>query len=359
MAKRTYAYRPDYAVPPGLILEEHLKARGFSQAEFARRCGRSPKLISEIIAGKARLEPMTALQFERVLAVDMGIWLGIESKYQNYKIREAEAKAHRDWIRQFPVRDLVDRKCFTKPRSDADALSKLFSFFAVGSIDAWNKKVDQSAVAYRHSPSFQSDKAALATWLRLGELEAERQVCADYNKTSFHSAMRRVRGLTQEPIESALAAAQEWVNAAGIALAIVKPFQNMAVSGAAWWLSPNKAVIQLSARFLSDDHLWFCFFHEAAHILRHSKKLIFIEGKRSNASDLEKEANKWASNELIDQIAWTRFTAMDSFSECPVKKFARQQGIAPGIVVGRLQHDGWLDYSQLNHLKTRYSWTED
>ena len=91
MATATNEYRPDYAVPPGWLLEERLEVQGISQAEFARRCGRSSKLISEIIAGKAPLEPETALQFEKVLGVDASIWLGIESDYQLHKARGAEA----------------------------------------------------------------------------------------------------------------------------------------------------------------------------------------------------------------------------------------------------------------------------
>ena len=78
----TYEYQPDYAVPPGSVLDEHLAAHGFSHAEFARRCGRSPKLISEIVAGKAPLEPATARQFEKVLGMDARIWLGIEANYR-------------------------------------------------------------------------------------------------------------------------------------------------------------------------------------------------------------------------------------------------------------------------------------
>ena len=81
MATATNQYKPDYAVPPGWVLEERLEVQGISHAEFARRCGRSPKLISEIIAGKASLEPETALQFEKVLGVDAGIWLGIAQAF--------------------------------------------------------------------------------------------------------------------------------------------------------------------------------------------------------------------------------------------------------------------------------------
>ena len=92
MATETFRYEPDYAVPPGWILEEHLEARGLSHAAFARRCGRSPKLIGEIVAGKAPVEPETALRFEKVLGLDASIWLGIESNYRLHMARKAEAR---------------------------------------------------------------------------------------------------------------------------------------------------------------------------------------------------------------------------------------------------------------------------
>ena len=89
MATATYRYEPDYAVPPGWVLEEHLETRGLSHAAFARRCECSPKLIGEIIAGKAPIEPETALQFERVLGLDADIWLGIEASYRLHNARTA------------------------------------------------------------------------------------------------------------------------------------------------------------------------------------------------------------------------------------------------------------------------------
>ncbi len=104
MATATNRYSPDYAVPPGWILEEHLGVEGISPAEFARRCGRSPNLISEIISGKAPLEPGTALQFEKVLGLDASIWLGIESNYRLHQAREAEtgeATAAAEWVKSF------------------------------------------------------------------------------------------------------------------------------------------------------------------------------------------------------------------------------------------------------------------
>ena len=92
MLKSSYKWKPEYPIPPSLVLREHLEARGYLQAEFARRCGRSPKLISEIIAGKAPLEANTALQFEQVLGLDADIWIGIESQYRLFLVQEAEAE---------------------------------------------------------------------------------------------------------------------------------------------------------------------------------------------------------------------------------------------------------------------------
>ena len=359
MPTATNQFRPDYAVPPGWVLEERLEVAGISHAEFARRCGRSPKLISEIISGKASLEPGTALQFEKVLGVDASIWLGIESDYRLHCAREAEAQhaaASTEWAKAFPVSDLVKRGCFPRPESDVDAVTTLLAFFAVGSIDAWTARYGLANVAYRHSPSFESSEAALATWLRLGQIEAERQDCAEYSESRFKQAARAIRGLTREPLEEALRQTARLCNEAGVALALVPPLPKTALSGAAWWLSPGKAVIQLTARHKTDDHLWFSFFHEAAHILLHSKKSTFLDGNYMGDSGMEAEANAWASNVLVPKRQWEHFVAASPLSERAVRAFADEQGIAPGIVVGMLQHRRLLPWTHLNGLKVRLAW---
>ena len=92
MPKAEYVYQPDYAVHPGEILGEHLKALQMSQAELARRCNRSSKLISEILSGKAPIEPATAVHLEKALGLDARIWLGIEADYRLHLQRQEEAQ---------------------------------------------------------------------------------------------------------------------------------------------------------------------------------------------------------------------------------------------------------------------------
>lgn len=90
MTHETNTFRPDYAPAPGVLLREYLETRGLSQAEFARRCGRSPKLISEILSAKAPILPRTALAFERVLGLDASVWLGLETDYRLDLARQEE-----------------------------------------------------------------------------------------------------------------------------------------------------------------------------------------------------------------------------------------------------------------------------
>jgi Zn-dependent peptidase ImmA (M78 family) len=142
-------------------------------------------------------------------------------------------------------------------------------------------------------------------------------------------------------------------NVAGVALALVKPLQKTALSGAAWWLSARKAVIQLSARHKTDDHLWFTFFHEAAHILLHSKKSVFVDGEDADNTAFEAEASEWACNTLVAQRDWEQFVKTAPLTKAAVQRFAEEQGIAPGIVVGMLQHKGQIPWTDLNGLKVK------
>lgn len=95
MATSTNQFNPDYAVSPGLVLQERLEVLGLSQAEFARRCDRTPQLISEILSGKAPVDPDTAIQLEQVTGLHASIWLGIESDYRSHLTRQSEAEQGR------------------------------------------------------------------------------------------------------------------------------------------------------------------------------------------------------------------------------------------------------------------------
>ena len=54
----------------------------------------------------------------------------------------------------------------------------------------------------------------------------------------------------------------------------------------------------LDDRYKKDDFFWFTFFHEAAHLLLHSKKETFVDDGTDN-DVIENEANDFATDFLI------------------------------------------------------------
>lgn len=362
MTPTTDRYQPDYAVSPGTVLAERLAAQGLSQAEFARRCERSPKLISEIVAGRASVGPETALQFERVLDVAAHIWLGMESDYRLHQTRladEEQIQGDVAWVQRFPTREMAERGLVTAT-TGAKCVSELLSFFGVASVRAWKARYDKMTVAYRHSPSFGSDPATLAVWLREVEVRASKQPCAAYDGAMFRSTLQALRRLTRKPVPDAIRRSRELCASAGVAVVLVKPLSEMRVSGAAWWPSVRNPVVALTMRHKTDDQLWFSIFHEAAHILLHRKRDVFVDGPSRNDDATEQAADRWATNFLIPQPAWQRFVGQGDLRIAAVRGFADRQGIAPGIVVGRLQHEGQVPWnSMLNTLKVKLRWADE
>jgi HTH-type transcriptional regulator / antitoxin HigA len=110
----------------------------------------------------------------------------------------------------------------------------------------------------------------------------------------------------------------------------------------------------LSLRYKSDDHLWFSFFHEAGHLLLHGKKELFITTDRFT-DGAEDEANHFASTFLIAKKHEARLRDL-TLAEIP--DFAQELGIAPGIVVGRLQKEQLLDWKEGNRLKRWFEFAE-
>jgi HTH-type transcriptional regulator/antitoxin HigA len=119
------------------------------------------------------------------------------------------------------------------------------------------------------------------------------------------------------------------------------------------WLNPHRALIQLSWYGKQNDRFWFTFFHEAAHILLHDKKDIFLDDSGNGdrlESQQEDEANAWAREFLIPSEYDAELCTLRSREDVIV--FAERLGIHAGIVVGRLQYDKGIEHnSKLNTLK--------
>lgn len=351
--------------PPGEILAEVMEERGITGAELARRLGCTEKHVSQLINGKVPLTTAMALQLEQVLAIPAQFWNSLEFNYSSEQ-RRAEQRlgyvAFRGWMQAFPVAAMRTAGYLSSAvgQSVTERVEALLQFFGVTSPDAWEAQWQHATARFRKAPSFDPDQATVRAWLRRGEIEAARIACAPYDAERLRAVLPELRKLTRHPPQVFQPGAVAICASAGVALTFVPALPKLALSGATRWLG-DKAVVHLSLRHRTDDQLWFSFFHEICHVLEHKKSAIFLDAANDHDGDpAEEKANEFARDILIppNRLTWL-LSHWDGRSLAQIVKFAEDEGIAPGIVVGRLQHDRRLLFTHGNKLKQSYVWDHE
>jgi HTH-type transcriptional regulator / antitoxin HigA len=359
-------YTPDTVSAPGTTLLDILEERGITQAELAKRTGRPLKTINEIINGKAAITPETAIQLERVLRTSAEFWNRREAGYRAYLARQKELehlKTQKNWLKQFPITEMKKRGWLQDYDNDvANQMIAVLNFFSVATPEQWKDGWTHRQLAFRKAVHLKSDIGAISVWLRQGELIGKKILCSPFNKEKLLLSLEKIRKLTIEKDPQIFVPLLKNIFAAcGIAIVFIKPFPKIPVYGASYWLHPEKAVVQLSLRGKTADILWFTIFHEIAHIIKHSKKEFFVEvnDKSIKKSPDELEADEYAAETLIPSARLNEFLKKNpKLNAAIITDFAKELNIAPGILVGRLQHMEYIEYSKFNNLKTKCDWNE-
>lgn len=71
----------DPITPGEILLEDFLKPMGVSQYRLARAIGVSARRINEIVLGKRRITPETALRLSKALGLSERYWLNVQADY--------------------------------------------------------------------------------------------------------------------------------------------------------------------------------------------------------------------------------------------------------------------------------------
>lgn len=361
-------FAPDWVSPPGDTIADLLEERGWTHNELAERIGFTPKHVNALLKGTATISPDAAERLSRVLGSTPDFWLVREAHYQAAMERRSAAKSlatEAEWLREIPLTWMQRQGWVEAGSSVSERVEACLRYFGVATVDAWRATYEAPLTAFRASPKFEKKIGAVASWLRRGEREATDVSCAPYDRAAFRAALGELRGLTNatDPREFVPQLVDRCAQR-GVAVVFAPAPTGCPASGATRWLSPDKAMLLLSLRHNTNDHLWFTFFHEAAHLLLHGKKMQFVDGLDGLDGEAEAEADRFARDWLIPPADARRLEALavqheGRLSAELVTDFARATGIAPGIVVGRMQKEKWLPWSHLNGLKVRYSWADE
>lgn len=136
--------------------------------------------------------------------------------------------------------------------------------------------------------------------------------------------------------------AADLLKAHGIVLVIEPHITGMKVDGASF-LVGDVPVVALTLLRDTLDNFWFTLLHEVAHIILHYRTGLatgFFDSFTSPPVDeMEEEANLFAVNLLIPEEVWKRSPARIAKTAAPIDALAKQLGIHPAIVFGRIRKE--------------------
>ncbi|MYD78077.1 MAG: HigA family addiction module antidote protein, partial [Gammaproteobacteria bacterium] len=286
MIDKESKFSPDWISPPGETISDLLEERDWNQVELARRLGFTTKHLNQLIKGKASLSEDAALRLERVLGSTAKFWLNREAIYREQLARQEARKRYEDWtdwldrlpLSWLKIVGVIPDQRITESRKP-ELVETLLKYFSVASPNEWKEHYENLQGSFRCARDENSDIGAITSWLRMGEIEAEKIEAPKYSKVEFEKVLNEIRALTVlspceiEPKIHAMC------RQAGVKLVLVHTAPIAHVSGVARWLNLHSPLIQLSLYEKTNDKFWFAFFHEAAHILLHAdnKQNIYLD----------------------------------------------------------------------------------
>lgn len=350
MEERKRPYRP---IPPGEIIKEELGARGWTQGDFAEITDKPLQAINEIISGKKAITPETAILFSEALGTSPELWLNLESAYRldllYQEKRKSELVSRRAKLYSLaPVKELIKRGWIKHAKSIEQLESEICSFLGIPNLDT----PVTVGVNFRKSNAGVIDNPSLMAWVKKAEIEAKKISCTAFELAKFKQAMKNLNVLSSN--DDNVRHVPEKLRGLGIRLVFVPPLPQTRVDGAAFWLNKKSPVVVLSLRMDRIDNFWFTLMHELVHILETSKdNTRFIDSNITEPeSEAEKGVNQAAGDLLIPANLFRDFInrTRPYFSRSAVISFAQELGIHPAIVVGRLQYEHLIPYTNLRNL---------
>lgn len=356
-------FTPEWFSKPSDTLRSLMARKGISATALADGAGWQRRFVAALLSGAEPINGTTAHELARQLGGTPEFWLRRQSQFEEH-LAAASARLSRqaasNWLRALPVKEMREQGWLRATAGTDDPLRASLAYFDVATPDEWQDRYAHFANAFRFksSPSFESKVGALAAWLRQGELQTELLPTGAWDRERFRRALVELRELSRSknPV-SFIPKLRAACSTLGVALAFVKAPQGCRASGASRFVSPSRALMILSFRYLSDDHFWFAFFHEAAHLILHGDGKTFIDGDIAAPSREEEEANAFSASVLVPADRFEEMMSLTPRVE-NIVRFARSIGVSPGIVVGQMQHHSALGPNQMNGLKRRFSWDQ-
>jgi HTH-type transcriptional regulator / antitoxin HigA len=337
------------AISPGRILQRELDARGWTQKDLAEITSRPSQTINEIIKGTKQITPETARELSAALGTSAKFWTNLEANYRlnlaKKKHKEEEIERRSRLYTLAPISELIKRQWIESTESIDELEKSVCEFLDINS----PQETPQFAANFRHSQILEPEDSAKIAWCKRVEQVVSKQTLGEFQLDKLTKAIPKILSYAEK--EEDVAHVPQMLNDLGVYFTIIPHLNKTYLDGAAFYLGDHP-VVALTLRHNRIDCFWFSLLHELGHIVAGHRGVYLDNLDELEQNSEEEEANELARNWLIDEKALKLFInqTKPKFSKQAIINFAQSQDRHPGIILGRLQHEGLVPYQNLRVL---------
>lgn len=347
-------YKDLIAFHPGSYVEDIIDNLDLTQDEFANRLETTPKTLSKIINGEARISTDIANKLSRLTGISIKTWLNLQINF-DAKVAEIENQQNQD---EQDICRMIDFKYFKnngfissdKKYKVADKVSFLRQLLNIASLTQLSKF--NPLISYRHSQVFNEKSIVNSNVMLELALNKARNITSNkYKKDKLQTVLRDIKKMTAESPDEFHPKLKELLLECGIVLVALPKLTNANLNGATKKFKSGSVLLLITDKDKRADIFWFSLLHELGHIYYED---FTSSNSKEEYEEKEQRADEFARDFFIPADAYKKFIEDNSFNRTQIMEFSKNLGIAPGIVVGRLQRDKRIDYRKFNDLRPSY-----
>ncbi len=323
---------------PSILIRARI-AQGLTQRELAQLVGLKEQQIQRYESDQYAKASLQRLQ---MIAEALRLNITEIAELRSEPSREKNITKDRFDGSLFPVKEMYKRQWFEGYFGSLATACKQADILVWDFIKGANKRMPQAFHRKRVRSTSNVDEYALLAWeCRVISLAAKMNLDRPYQRELIDdrwiAELVKESGKPDGPL-----CAKKKLGEVGIALVIEPHLERTHLDGAAL-LYDSKPVIGLTLRYDRLDNFWFVLLHELVHVIKHLSKSklegIFDDLDTAGTDSLEKETDLAAGEALIASEVWD--CALPRYIRSPesVKEMARNLGISPAIIAGRIRHE--------------------
>jgi len=340
-----------------------------TRKELAARTAVTEKHISTLISGERNITASFAQKLGCVFdGYDAQRWQKLQSDYDLSELGKKERNSITD--EEFAVlrhlddviRYFVRKDEIKQGDSLVDKVIKLRSLLKISDLTLMPHVSYNAAYRAQVTSNALVDPYVLFAWQSICETETKDIAAKSALDVGLlKEKLAGIKALMFERINDGLQKLQNIMSECGIRFKLVRNFRGAPVQGFIKSVTDEESgsqelIMCLTLRGARADNFWFTLIHEIAHVIHGDYKAKFVDFD-SVSSDAESKADCFARDFLIPPEEYMNFIReRRSVSWEDIEEFAKKINVQPFIVLGRLQKDEILDWSDFADHVAMYRW---